>query len=356
MKIGRGIGNWVVERKLGEGGMGEVYLARHRTLDTEAVVKVLSELLTHDERFRARFLQEAQTQAQLGHPHIAQVLDFVEQGGEWFLVIEHLPGGTLGEVIERTDGLVPRSLAVGWARQALEALDLANQKGIIHRDVKPANIWLDAYDRVKVTDFGIAMVLGGKRLTTTGQPLGTPQYMSPEQIRHPTKVDHRADVYSMGIVLYELLTGRVPFDFAEDFDVREAQVNTKPLPPSTVNATIPPQLDGIVVKALAKDPNDRFAGCGEFAKALESCLDGTAAEAAAAQVTVGEGGGSSEEEEVDDWPTSNASRNPSGFFLTRSAALFLVLFTAGLVVGLITALDRAHGHARGTESGGGSGG
>ncbi len=263
--LGQEIGNWRIESKLGEGGMGTVYLARHKTLEMPVALKVLAHTLSRDDKFRERFIREARAQAQLRHPGIAQVMDFIEQGEDLFLVIEYLPGGTLAERLERNPKITPMT-ALSWTEQALSALDYAHQRGVIHRDVKPSNLMFDEAGRPKVVDFGIALTLDGRRLTTTGT-LGTPHYMSPEQIRQKD-VDHRTDVYAMGVVLYELLAGRPPFDAASDFDVRLAQVSDPPKPLREQNPEIPEELEAIVLKALAKNPNERYAGCGEFARAL----------------------------------------------------------------------------------------
>jgi serine/threonine-protein kinase len=265
---GAEINNWTIEQKLGEGGMSEVWLARHKKLGTPAAIKFLHSTLTRDPNFRERFLKEARTQAQLHHPNIAQVMDFHDQNDRFLIIIEYLPGGSLADVIEKTRGPVETGRAVSWVRQSLEALDFAHQRGIIHRDVKPSNIMIDGHGRAKVMDFGIALVLGEQRMTSTGTAIGTPHYMSPEQILRPKEVDHRTDVYSMGIVLYELLTGKIPFDGDTDFIVKTAQVNDAPPPPRTINPQVPESLENIVMKALAKDADYRYVSCGEFARAL----------------------------------------------------------------------------------------
>ena len=263
------IGNWIVEKPLGEGGMGQVYLARHRLLNTLAALKVLSVSLTQDRSFHERFLQEAQTQSQLQHSNIARVMDFIEHEDRYYLVIEHLSGGTLAGVIESTGGPLDTSLALTWTKEVLSALDYAHQRGVIHRDIKTSNIMFDEAGAAKVTDFGIALVMGGKRLTNTGTAMGTPEYMSPEQIVRPKDVDHRTDVYSVGIVLYEMLSGRVPFQGDTDFAVRTAQVNDPPPPLGDFNPAIGEALEQTVMRALAKDPDQRYLGCGEFISALE---------------------------------------------------------------------------------------
>jgi formylglycine-generating enzyme required for sulfatase activity/serine/threonine protein kinase len=272
--VGRKVGNWVIESRIGAGGMGTVYLARHETLGTSAAVKVLSTDLGDDPKFRERFFQEARTQAQLRHPHIAQVIDFHEQDGAYFLVVEYVDGQALDKIIRAAGGPIEIPRALDWAKQALSALDFAHQKKVIHRDVKPANLLIDGRDQLKVVDFGIAIEIGGRRLTTMSASIGTPPYMSPEQIISPWRIDHRADVYSMGIVLYELLTGRVPFDDPDIVKVQQAQCETPPPPPRTINPAIPAALEAIVLKALEKDPNARYGGCGDFSRAIEAFEQG----------------------------------------------------------------------------------
>lgn len=261
------IGRWRLGEVLGEGGMGTVYLASHLTLETAAAAKMLSLKLSRDPRFRERFLREARAQAHLRHPGVAQVFDFIEEDDDLCIVVEYLPGGTLASRLEAGKPL-PAATALAWARQALDGLDHAHRRGVIHRDVKPSNIMFDAADHAKVVDFGIALMLDGRRLTTTGDSLGTPHYMSPEQIRRPGEVDHRTDVYSMGVVLYEMLAGRPPFEGDSEFDIQAAQVHEPPRPLREINPAVAPEIEAIVVKALEKDPNARYSGCGELARAL----------------------------------------------------------------------------------------
>jgi serine/threonine protein kinase/thioredoxin-like negative regulator of GroEL len=264
------IGNWTIGRMIGEGGMGQVYLASHNRFGTQAAVKVLYHALANDPKFRERFYHEAQSQSSLSHSNIAKVLDYVEQNGQYFLVVEYLEGGTISEAIARAGGPIDIHQALQWTKQALLALDYAHQRRIIHRDLKPSNIMLDRDSHAHVMDFGIALVMGGRRMTSTGVAIGTAEYMSPEQISRPKDLDHRTDVYSMGIVLYEMLTGRVPFERDTEFAVKSAQVSDPPPPPRTVNPQIPEPLERIVMRALAKDPNYRYSGCGEFARTIET--------------------------------------------------------------------------------------
>ncbi len=265
--IGTQIGSWTIESHLGKGGMGQVYLARHRTLDTLAAVKVLAPTLDEEE-FRRRFFQEAKTQARLRHPNIAHVLDYIEQDGKWFLVVEYMEKGSLADHLLTQTQPLPALGAISYSRQALAGLGHAHEHGVVHRDVKPANLLLNERNEVAVTDFGIAMVEGEHRLTSTGLSVGTPRYMSPEQIMDPKGVDHRCDIYSMGIVLYQLLLGRVPFESDSSFEIQRAQVYETPPPMRQIDPRIPPELERIVLRALAKKAEDRFASCTEFAEAL----------------------------------------------------------------------------------------
>ncbi len=264
----RRIGNWVLERQLDKGGMGIVFLAFHKTLRIPAALKILSPALGRDPKVRERFEREAQAQAQLHHPGIARVMDFLEDGSDLFIVIEYLPGGTLAEMLEKNEGPLPVAKAVSLARQALVALDHANRRGIIHRDIKPSNLMFTADGQLKVVDFGVAKMLDGRQLTSSGSPLGTPDYMSPEQIRSSQTLDHRTDVYSMGVVLYEMLAGKLPFEGDSHFDVEYAHVHNPPTPLRQHNPTVPEKLEQLTLRALEKEPDKRFSGCGELARAL----------------------------------------------------------------------------------------
>ncbi len=270
--IGRKVGSWVLESELGQGGMGSVYLAKHSSLPIQAAVKVLSPGLESVESFRQRFRREADLQAQLRHPNIARILDYLEDQGRWFLVVEYVNGGNLAEVLAKPGGRVSRAQAILWARQALAGLGYAHRKGIVHRDVKPANLLLNENDEVVVADFGIARTDAAPGLTTTGISIGTPQYMSPEQILTPETVDQRADIYSLGIVLYELLSGRTPFDSGSQFAILQAHVSEPPPPLRSLDPEISPALEAVVMRALAKRAADRYPDCG----AMERDLEGTA--------------------------------------------------------------------------------
>src|SRR6266545_622624 len=196
MQPGQRIRDYVFEEKIGEGGMGEVWRAEHGILQRPVAIKVMARHLEADHEFGQRFLQEARAQARLSHPRIVGVSDFFAEAGQYFLVMPLMSGKTLADRLHEVQGPLPVGEALAIARDVLDALDYAHQQGVIHRDVKPSNVLLDIGGHACLTDFGIALSLGRSRLTRTGASLGTPHYMSPEQIRAPRTLDHRTDVYS----------------------------------------------------------------------------------------------------------------------------------------------------------------
>ncbi|HEX4966510.1 MAG TPA: serine/threonine-protein kinase [Thermoanaerobaculia bacterium] len=275
MKTGQQVRDYILEKKIGEGGMGEVWSAVHSVLGRRVAIKVMAPHVAADREFGERFLQEARAQATLQHPRILGVTDFFAEGGVYYLVMPLVEGETLNDRLERAHGPLPQEEALSYARDLLDALDYAHQKGIIHRDVKPANVLLDSQGHACLTDFGIALLVGQQRLTRTGTSIGTPHYMSPEQIRNPKRLDHRADVYSVGCMIYEMLAGRPPFlpeseDGDTDFELKEAHMYHQPEPIRRWNPAVPAALDAAVLRALAKDPDQRYGGCGEFRRALET--------------------------------------------------------------------------------------
>lgn len=209
--------NYTILEQIGAGGMGKVYLAEETLLDRKAAIKVLNPLITQDEQFRQRFLNEAKIQASLMHPHIVGLYSFFDQSGIYYMAMEYAEGITLKELIRRT-GPIPEQRTLHIFRQLISALGYAHSKQIIHRDIKPSNIVIDANDNIKVMDFGIARLMSDKHLTQTGAKLGTLFYMSPEQVMADKNIDYKTDIYSAGIVLYEMLTGRLPFNADTDSD------------------------------------------------------------------------------------------------------------------------------------------
>lgn len=268
--IGTTIRSLKIISKLGEGGMGVVYLAEHIILKKRFAVKSLSTALSGEPQFRERFFREAQNQALISHPNIVQAVDFFEEKGQYFLVMEYVEGKELGELI-KSEGKLSEQEALSLFKDILAGLSFAHKKGVIHRDMKPSNILIDETGRARITDFGIAILAGGKRLTSTGVPVGTAEYMSPEQIKHPQAINKQSDIYSAGLVLYEMLTGYLPFEGETDFSIQEQQVNS-PLPdPRLKNPAISSALAQCIQKATQKDPAKRFQDCAAFLDCLKNC-------------------------------------------------------------------------------------
>lgn len=278
------LGPYRIETLLGRGGMGSVYRATQITLNRPVAIKVLARALADEPGFVERFRREAVLAANLKHPHIVTVHDFGEMNGLLYLVMEFVAGGTLKD---RPAGPMPVERAVQLVTQVASGLDYAHLAGVIHRDVKPANIMLDAPNFAKLGDFGIARLADdSQHLTRTGTGIGTPEYMSPEQGEGLREIDGRSDIYSLGIVLYELLTGTVPFRSTSSFDVIRQHIE-KPLPMGALAAQgIPATLIDIVGTATAKDPKGRFATAGEFQTALGRVGASIAADPAADAPTV----------------------------------------------------------------------
>jgi serine/threonine protein kinase len=273
--IGKTLRNFRIVSKIGEGGMGVVYLAEHVELPKRFAIKSLSQALSQDPDFRKRFYEEAQKQARLNDPNIVQVTDFFEEEGQFFLVMEYVDGQDLSHVI-KSRGKMAQSEAVSIFRDILQGLGFAHDQGIVHRDMKPSNVLIDKSGRARIMDFGIAILKGAteKRLTAVGTPIGSPWYMSPEQIERPQDIDQRTDIYALGIVLYEMLTGDVPFDGDTAFTVHYKQINSPPPNPRQKNSEISEDVAQIVLKAMAKDPAERFQNCREFLQAIDAVEKG----------------------------------------------------------------------------------
>ncbi len=284
--IGRVVGNYRIAEKIGEGGMGAVYRAVDLMLEREVALKAIRPELSREPQIVERFRAEARTLARVSHPAIANVYAFFYEGDELFLALEFLRGRTLSKVIE-TGGAMPWQRAVQLLASAMEGIEQAHKCGIVHRDLKPDNLMLTETGTLKVMDFGIARVLGSGHLTRTGLLVGTLRYMSPEQIRGE-EVDGRADVYALGAVLYEMLTGRTPFEGTSDWAILRAQIEEIPRPPGEQVPLIPWWLDRAVLKALAKQPAERFQSAEEMrlclirqAETMPSVRPALSAEAAA---------------------------------------------------------------------------
>jgi|RhiMetdeSRZDD1v2_1073273.scaffolds.fasta_scaffold46874_5 eukaryotic-like serine/threonine-protein kinase len=266
-------GRYRILRKLGSGGMANVYLAEDEELGRRVAIKILNERYAGDDLFIERFRREAKSAAGLSHPNIVSIYDRGEAEGTYYIAMEVIEGRSLKELI-MTHGALPIDTAIGYAKQLLEALRFAHRHGIIHRDIKPHNVLVSADQqvkanepRLKVTDFGIARH-GASQMTEAGSIMGTAQYLSPEQARG-APVTAASDLYSAGVVLYEMLTGKVPFTGDSAIEIAMKHVNELPKPPSSLRPEIPPELDQIVLRALAKDPADRYQTAEEFIEDLE---------------------------------------------------------------------------------------
>jgi serine/threonine-protein kinase len=261
------VGDYRVIGLLGSGGMGTVYRIEHRITRRIEAMKVLPLGLASDAEQERRFEREIQVHARLQHPHIAALYNAVRQPAAIALIMEYVEGESLQRILER--GALPVELAVRYARQILDALAYGHGVGVVHCDVSPANILITPEGAAKLMDFGIARAATDLRREAEGVAVGSPWYMAPEQVRATGELDGRVDVYAMGAVLFEMLTGRKLFDADGAFAVMRAQVETAPRPPGAYRRGVPAALDAAVLRALAKDPAARFAGAAEFAAAVE---------------------------------------------------------------------------------------
>jgi beta-lactam-binding protein with PASTA domain/tRNA A-37 threonylcarbamoyl transferase component Bud32 len=259
-------GRYLIVSRLGSGGMADVYCADDQQLGRKVALKVLYRRFAEDQEFVERFRREASSAAGLQHQHVVSVYDRGEFDGTYWIAMEYLDGRTLKRVIVEEGPLEP-ARAIDLAIQILRAARFAHRRGVIHRDLKPHNVIVDAEGRAKVTDFGIARA-GASDMTQTGSIMGTAQYLSPEQAQGHA-VSAQSDIYSVGIILYEMLTGRVPFDGESAVTIALKQVSEQPIAPSQLNPAIPPGLEAAVMRALAKDPAQRFPDADAFIAALQ---------------------------------------------------------------------------------------
>ncbi len=264
---------------LGSGGMADVYLAHDSILDRSVALKVMSDRYSHDEEFVERFKREAQSAAALSHPNIVSIYDRGESdegsdgvGGTYYIAMEYLSGGTLKDRITRR-GAIPAGAAAGATLQIAEALGAAHESGMVHRDIKPHNILITDTGDVKVTDFGIARAVTSSTMTKTGAVLGTAHYISPEQAMGDS-VGPASDLYSLGVVLYEMLTGELPFDADTPVGIAMQHVNSYVRPPREANPEIPDGMNAITCRLLAKDPSDRYASADELIEDLRRVSGG----------------------------------------------------------------------------------
>jgi beta-lactam-binding protein with PASTA domain/predicted Ser/Thr protein kinase len=264
-------GRYSLESVLGQGGMAEVYLGTDQVLGRQIAVKVLGSQFSRDSSFVARFRREAQSAASLNHPNVVSVFDTGSDDGTHFIVMEYVQGKTLSQLIRQGPLLPERAAEIAAA--VARALGFAHSQGIVHRDVKPGNVMLTPSADVKVMDFGIARATASESLTQTATVLGTATYFSPEQAQGEA-VDPRSDVYSLGVVLYEMLTGHPPFAGESAVSIAYKHVREQPVPPSRLNPDVPGELDAIVLKCLAKNPANRYQTAEELLADLDRFLAG----------------------------------------------------------------------------------
>ncbi len=271
--IGQIVGNYKIEEKLGEGGMGAVYKGVDTMLDREVAIKALRPELASQTSVVERFRTEAVTLAKLNHPNIATLYSMFRQGDELYMVLEFVRGETLDSIMQKR-GALPAEEAIPVFCQVLDGIDHAHELGIVHRDIKPANMMLTEKGTLKVLDFGIARLLGSARMTRAGNIIGTLEYMAPEQVRG-LETDGRSDIYALGMMLYEVLTGRLPFQTENEFELMKAQTEMMPTRPREINPAIPEAVEAAIFKAIQKDPDARFQSGGDFrATLLEAGFSG----------------------------------------------------------------------------------
>ena len=326
-------GRYLLEERIAAGGMGTVYAATDQRLDRRVAVKLLKDALSGDDRYGSaeggrtdsrvtRFEREARAAAALSHPNVAAVFDYGEDEGAPFIVMELVPGRDLARLLREEGPLDPeRARALG--AQLCAALAHAHSAGLVHRDVKPANVIVDDAGRVKVTDFGIARAEGDSRLTQTGSVLGSAHYMAPEQASG-APVTPAADVYAAGIVLYEMLTNAVPFTGESPVSVAMRHVSDEVPPPSSVNPSVPEDLDAVVARATAKDPSNRFPSAADMGAALKGAGTTTPIATAGTTQVIGPTGTSAT---TTVWPIPGATYDPRrlGARVLAVAAVLAVL-------------------------------
>ena len=278
MEAGTLSNRYQTAERLGSGGMSNVYKATDLILERTVAVKILAEHLSDDERFVARFRREALAVAKLIHPNIVQVYDTGIDEGRHYIVMEYVEGRSGAQILQR-QGPVGPEIAAEIGIQACSGLDYAHRRGIIHRDVKPGNLMVvggpvgGGEMTVKLTDFGIARAIEQTRITQVGSVVGTAAYLAPEQVRGE-EATPATDVYALGVVIYQFLTGRLPYEGSSLAELAVRQQNEKPLPPSTYNDAVPETLGGAVLRALEGDPNRRYASADELATGLRMGLEG----------------------------------------------------------------------------------
>jgi eukaryotic-like serine/threonine-protein kinase len=254
---GQSLGGYLLEEEIGRGSMGMVYRGKQIALGREVAIKVLPHALAKDASYVARFIREAQIIAGLNHPNIVQIYDAGQQNRLLYFVMEYVQGPTLASLLQ-FDGMIPPYLAAEYAAQIADALDSAyRERNVIHRDIKPENLMLDRWGKIKVMDFGLARATGHQKITVAKTLVGSIYYASPEQVWGHT-LDNRSDIYALGVVLYEMITGQRPFTGRSLPELTQAIINGPLQPPSTLNPELSPELEQIILTAMARDRSKRF--------------------------------------------------------------------------------------------------
>lgn len=277
--IGQTFRNYTFKERLGDGGMGTVYRAINNTLEQAVAIKVLHPHLARNPSLVNRFRQEALIQARLPHPNVVTVIDFFHDGEICGIVMEFIRGRTFDQLIEQRGGPLPPAYVTELFYPLLNALQYAHSNQVIHRDIKPGNLILQDMPGMqipKIMDFGIARALDeSKRLTATGTKMGTQEYMSPEQCQGRSDITHLTDIYSMGVSMYEMLTGNVPFKHQTDYELMKAIITEMPPPIRQINSQVPEGLEKVIFTAMQKNPSQRFPSAGQFAEVLKQRQKGT---------------------------------------------------------------------------------
>ena len=270
--INQQIQNYKILSLLGEGGMGTVYLAEHVKLGRKVAIKSLHAQFVNSEQIRARFIHEAKVMAELQHPNIVNLYDYVETENGLYLIIELVDGKPIDDYIEQVSGPIEEEKAIAMMHAILEGFQYAHEMGLVHRDIKPSNLVISAKNKVKILDFGIAKMVGdtSSKMTKTGTQIGTVYYMSPEQVKGDD-LDHRSDIYALGVTFFQMLTGSSPYKgMTKEFEVFMKIVNEDLPDPRTIYPGISDHMCAVIQKATARDANERFQSCDEFIKGLKT--------------------------------------------------------------------------------------